>query len=95
MLDLILIIMLIVSLSKPEILLSKKIREKANEEQKDILSKNSRKQYSIIIGLLESAALIRYAETIGAILGIVCIVLFFKMALPAIKENKAILKELE
>ncbi len=40
MIDLILIIMIIVSLAKPDILLSKKMKEKANEEQKNILTKN-------------------------------------------------------
>ena len=95
MLDLILIIMLIVSLSKPEVLLSKKIKEKANEEQKNMLAKNLRKQYATLIGLIESASLMRYNETIGAILAIICIILFFKVFLPAKKENDAILKELE
>ena len=40
MIDLILIIMLIVSLAKPDILLSKKMKEKATDEQKNILTKN-------------------------------------------------------
>ena len=94
MLDLILIIMLIVSLAKPDILLSKKMKEKASSEQKVILTKNLRKQYSILIGLLESSALIRYIGAIGAILAIVFIVLFFTVSLPAIKENSKIVKEL-
>ena len=87
--------MLIVSLSKPEVLLSKKIREKANEEQKNVLAKNLRKQYAISVAALESVALMRYTSSIGAILAIVCIVLFFKVALPAKKENDIILKELK
>lgn len=94
MLDLILIIMLIVSLFKPEVLLSKKMKEKANEEQKIVLTNNLRKQYFVVVGLLESASLIRYFETIGIILAIVFIVLFFKVALPAIKETSEITKEL-
>lgn len=39
MIDLILIIIIIVSLAKPDILLSKKMKEKANEEQKTYLQK--------------------------------------------------------
>lgn len=94
MIDLILIIMLIVSLSKPDILLSKKLKEKANDEQKEILTKNLRKIYAITIGLIESASLLNINETIGIILAIVCLVLFFKFSLPAIKENSRITKEL-
>ena len=94
MLDLILIIVLIVSLSKPDVLLSKKMKEKANDEQKAILTKNLRKQYAILVGLLESTALIRYIGIIGTIIAIIFIVLFFKVALPAIKENSEIVKEL-
>ena len=94
MLDLILIIMLIISLAKPDVLLSKKIKEKANTEQKLILAKNLRKQYSILIGLLESSALIRHVEAVGAILAVIFIVLFFTISLPAIKSNSKIIKEL-
>lgn len=94
MLDLILIIMLIVSLFKPDVLLSKKMKEKANEEQKTVLINNLRKQYFVIVGLLESASLIRYFESIGIILAIVFLVLFFKVALPCIKETNKIAKEL-
>ena len=95
MVDLILIIMLIVSLSKPDILLSKKMKERANDEQKIILTKNLRKRYAITVSLFESTALMRYTEILGAILAIVCIILFFVISLPAIKENSKIKKELE
>ena len=95
MLDLILIIMLIVSLANPDILLAKKIREKANEEQKKILAKNLRKIYAIVIGLLESMALMIYTQMIGIILGVIFLILFFIIALPAIKENAKITKELK
>lgn len=94
MLDLILIIMLIVSLFKPDVLLSKKMKEKANDEQKKILTKNLRKIYTITVALLESAALIRYTQALGSILAIVFIILFFVISLPAIKENSKITKEL-
>ncbi len=94
MLDLILIIMLIISLFKPDILLSKKVKEKANDEQKIILTKNIRKSYAIMVALLESLALMRYNETIGIILGIVFAILAFKISLPANKENSKIMKEL-
>lgn len=94
MIDLILIIMLIISLSKPDILLSKKMREKANEEQKKILTKNLRKIYAIMIATIESLALMRYTELVGVILAIIFIVLFFVISLPAIKENKSITKEI-
>ena len=95
MVDLILIIMLIVSLSKPDILLSKKMKERANDEQKIILTKNLRKIYAITVAFFESTALMRYTEILGAILAIVCIILFFVISLPAIKENSKIKKELE
>lgn len=94
MIDLILIIMLIVSLAKPDILLSKKMKEKANEEQKAILTKNIRKIYAIMVALFESVALMRYTEVIGIILTIAFIILFFVISLPAIKENSKITKEL-
>ena len=95
MIVLILIIMLIISLFKPDILLSKTIKEKANDEQKVILTKNSRKFYSITIGLIESLALVRYNEMVGSILLIIFIVLLLKFGLPAIKENSQIQKELK
>ena len=94
MLDLILIIMLIMSLFKPDILLSKKIKEVANEEQKMILIKNSRKIYVIMIALFESLAIMRYTEVVGVILTIVFIILFFIISIPAVKENSKIRKEL-
>lgn len=94
MIDLILIIMLIISVSKPDILLSKKVKEKANDEQKNILAKNLRKTYGITIALLESAAIMRYSDIIGAILAVVFIILFFVVSIPAIKENSRITKEL-
>lgn len=93
MIDLILIIMLIVSLAKPDILISKKVKEKATEEQKIILTKNFRKIYAILIALFESVALIRYTF-LGSILAIVFIILELKIGLPAIKENSKIIKEL-
>lgn len=95
MIDLILIILIIVSLFKPDVLLAKKVKEKANEEQKSILTKNLRKIYSIMVALMESVALIRYIQIISIILSIVFIVLFFVIALPAIKENSKIMKELK
>ena len=95
MLDLILIIMLILSLFKPDVLLTKKMKEKANEEQKEILTKNLRKTYAVIIATFESIALMRYTEIIGGILTIVCLILFFVVSLPAKKEISKITKELD
>ncbi len=92
MIDLILIIIIIVSLAKPDILLSKKMKEKANEEQKNILTKNLRKIYAIMVALFESLALMRYKETVGIILTIVFLILFFVISVPAIKENSKITK---
>ena len=94
MIELILIIIIIVSLAKPDILLSKKMKEKANEEQKNILTKNLRKIYAIMVALFESLALMRYKETVGIILTIVFLILFFVISVPAIKENSKITKEL-
>lgn len=95
MLDLILIIMLIASLFKPDVLLAKKIREKATDEQKNVLTKNLRKIYSIMVAFFESMALIRYNELIGSILSVVFIILFFVISLPACKQNSKIIKELK
>ena len=94
MIDLILIIMLIVSLFKPDVLLSKKMKERATDEQKKILTKNLRKIYAIMVATFESLALMRYTEFVGIILAIVFIILFFVISLQAIKENSKITKEL-
>ena len=94
MLDLFLIIMLIVSFSKPDVLLTKKMKEAANDEQKAILTKNFRKIYAVFIGLIESLSLIRYFAMVGIVLSVVCLVLVFVISIPAIKENNKIVKEL-
>lgn len=94
MLDLILIIMLIVSLSKPDVLLAKKLREKANEDQKKILVKNLRKIYVLTIATLESIALIRYTKIVGIVLAVIFVILFIIISIPAIKENRSIIKEI-
>ena len=95
MIDLILIIMLIVSLFKPNVLLSKKMKEKATDEQKNVLTKNLIKIYAIMVATFESLALMRYTEVVGIILSVVFIILFFTISLPAIKENSKITKELK
>ena len=104
MLDLFLIIILIISLAKPDILLAKKVKEKASDEQKQILVKNYRKIYAILIALFESLAIMRYSSIIGGVLAIIFIILFFTISTslvlvtiswPATKQNKQILKELE
>ena len=94
-LDLFLIIILIISLAKPDILLAKKVKEKASDEQKQILVKNYRKIYAILIALFESLAIMRYSSIIGGVLAIIFIILFFTISWPATKQNKQILKELE
>ncbi len=94
MLDLILIIMLIVSLSKPDVLLAKKLREKANEDQKKILVKNLRKIYVLMIATFESIALIRYTKIVGIVLAVIFVILFIIISIPAIKENRSIIKEI-
>ena len=95
MLDLFLIIILIISLAKPDILLAKKVKEKASDEQKQILVKNYRKIYAILIALFESLAIMRYSTIIGGVLVIIFFILFFTISWPATKQNKQILKELE
>lgn len=94
-LDLFLIIILIISIAKPDILLAKNVKEKASDEQKQILVKNYRKIYAILIALFESLAIMRYSTIVGAVLAIILIVLFFTISWPATKQNKQILKELE
>ena len=93
-LDLFLIIILIISIAKPDILLAKKVKEKASDEQKQILVKNYRKIYAIIIALFESLAIMRYSTIIGFVLVIIFFILFFTISWPATKQNKQILKEL-
>ena len=78
MLDLFLIIILIISLAKPDILLAKKVKEKASDEQKQILVKNYRKIYAILIALFESLAIMRYSSIIGGVLAIIFIILFLQ-----------------
>ena len=80
MLDLFLIIILIISLAKPDILLAKKVKEKASDEQKQILVKNYRKIYAILIALFESLAIMRYSSIIGGVLAIIFIILFFTIS---------------
>lgn len=98
MLDAILIILLIVSISKPDVLLAKKIRAKANDEQKKVLAKNLRKIYGIFIAVIELQALRRYVdEDLGLVLliaTIILLILFFIFAIPGIKQNKEIIKNL-
>lgn len=99
MLDLILVILLIVSISKPDILLAKKVKEKANDNQKKIMAKNIRKIYGILIASIETVVLNRYVdgaiEILLLIVTIILFVLFFVFAIPAIKENKRIFNELK
>ena len=94
MIDLLLIILLIISLFKPDILLSKKVKERASQEQQTILVKNSRKIYAILVAFMESLALMRYVALLGVILMIIFFILFLTVSLPAVKENRRILKEL-
>ena len=94
-LDFFLIIILIISIDKPDILLEKNVKEKASDEQKQILVKNYRKIYAILIALFESLAIMRYSSIIGGVLAIIFIILFFTISWPATKQNKQILKELE
>lgn len=94
-LDLFLIIILIISLAKPDILLAKKVKEKASDEQKQTLVKNYRKIYAILIALFESLAIMRYSTIISFVLVIIFFILFFTISWPATKQNKQILKELE
>lgn len=94
MLDLVLIVLIIVSLSKPDILLSKDMKEKANEEQKKQLASNYRKLYSIVVASIESVALLRYNMILGAVCIIISFILLFAVAFPAKKKNKVILQEL-
>ena len=94
-LDLFLIIILIISIAKPDILLAKKVKEKASDEQKQILVTNYRKIYAIIIALFESLAIMRYSTIIGFVLVIIFFILFFTISWPATKQNKQILKDLE
>lgn len=99
MIDLFLIILLIVSISKPDILLSKKVKERANEEQKNLLAKNIRKVYGILIAVIETMAIRRYVNEdfsiILLIISIILLVLFFILAIPGIRENRKILKDLK
>ena len=94
MLDLFLIIILIISLAKPDILLAKKVKEKASDEQKQTLVKNYRKIYAILIALFESLAIMRYSTIVGFVLVIIFFILFFTISWPATKQNKQIINDL-
>ena len=94
MLDLILIIILLISLAKPDILLANKVKEKANDEQKDRMLKNNRKIFGILIATFEGAAISRYFPIIGIIISVILIVLLVTISLPAARENSKIMKEL-
>lgn len=96
MLNLILIVLLIISLSKPDILIAKKYREKANDEQKAILAKNLRKSYVVFICATETLGITRYFGYLGVIPLVISVVLFFALSVRAgIKENRKIVKELK
>lgn len=94
MIDAILLGLLLVSLVKPDVLLSKKVKDKATEEQKAFLAKNYRKVYGLLIATIESLALSMYIGPVGCILALVCAVLFFVIAWPASKENRKLVKEI-
>lgn len=94
MLSLIILILGIVSLFKPEVLLSKKMKEKCNEEQKKILAKNLRKIDFSLILLLEYHEISKYYKNIETIYLIILLILFFVLVLPASKEIQKIKKEL-
>ncbi len=94
MLNIILTIIILISLFKPQVLLAKKVKEKTNDEQRVILANNLRKIYSIMIATLEALVIMRYNEIIGMILIVIFLVLFFAISLPAAKENSKIIKEL-
>lgn len=95
MIDLFIIILLLVSLVKPEVLLSKKLKEEASESQKKILIKNIRKSYSLLVALIESMAISRYQETIGWILTLIMAILVATIAIPAGMANKKIKEEIK
>lgn len=99
MLDLFLIILLIISISKPDVLLAKKVKESTTEEQKNTLAKNFRKIYGLLIATIECTALQRYIDSdfsfIFLLVSLVLLVLFFVFAIPAIKENREIVKNIK
>lgn len=96
MIDIILIIFLIVSWFKPEVLLSKKMKEKATEEEQKILVSNYKKYISCFILFLESYSIENnYSAGIGLILIIISFILLLKFGWPAIKENSKIVKEIK
>lgn len=74
---------------------NKKIIEKASEEQRNALIKDTRKIWSCSIGIFESFALMRYIGDIGIVLVVVILILFGIFAVPAAIENSKILKELK
>lgn len=96
MIDLILIAFLIISIVKPDVLLSKKVRAKATPEQQKILVKNMRISYVVFIALIETMAISRYLESPTILLIPILIEIFvvFKYSIPAAKENRSILKTL-
>ena len=98
MIDLILIIILIISISKPEIMLkfiSKTLREKATKEEKENLIVDLRTAVLYSVLLLESLAISNYTVFISIILIIIFGILWVEKAYPAIRRIKQTVKILK
>ena len=98
MIDLILIIILIISISKPEIILkfiSKTLREKATKEEKENLIVDLRTAVLYSVLLLESLAISNYTVFISIILIIIFGILWVEKAYPAIRRIKQTVKILK
>lgn len=99
MLEILLVIMLIISLVKPESILSKKIKERANDEQKAILANNTRKIFPFVFVGFELTVgslsrIISISETVKIILMIIWLICVFVIIWPIAKESSKIRKEL-
>ena len=88
------VIMLILILIKPDILISKKIKSLANDEQLKELITNLKKTYSIGCATIIGILLFDFSTILSLIIVIPMLILLFTVGLPASKKASNILKEL-
>ncbi len=87
------VIFLVISYFKPNILLSKKVREKVDEKQKEILVKNRREIYFLLVVTFEFVTDTVVAPWWFNLFTISFCIVMWILTIPQIKENRKIIKE--
>lgn len=97
MAQLILIVIFIMAVIKPDLMIGKEYKEKATEEQKEKLYKNARITYGSFAGFFagESIFLLMDSSLLTLVFTIGFFVLLFTTIIPAMKETSQITKELK